>query len=256
MVPKIIHYVWLGDSEKSELIKNCMSTWKKYMPDYEIKCWDMNNSPDIPWVRECIKAKKWAFASDYIRLYALYTEGGIYLDTDILVKKSFDDFLDLPFFSAVEFNPKMLKESGSIKKINSDGVKLDSEANIVGMTVQTGIIGAEKGQKIVKEVMEFYHNNHFLKEDGTPDLTLTIPNIFSRILEKYGFRYCNKKQILDNGKIVLFDSSVFASGLQYTHPDNYAIHCYTTTWADLNPVQSFIKKMKLFVKGIMIKSNL
>ena len=84
-IPKIIHYVWVGGSDKSNDIKKCMKTWNKYLKDYEIKEWNENNF-DIyahPFTREAYKAKKWAFVSDYIRAKVLYEEGGIYLDTSI-----------------------------------------------------------------------------------------------------------------------------------------------------------------------------
>ena len=84
-IPRKIHYVWLGSAPLPASVKDCIKSWEKYMPDYSIKCWneksfDINS---VPWVKEAIQQKMWAFASDYIRLYALYTEGGIYLDTDV-----------------------------------------------------------------------------------------------------------------------------------------------------------------------------
>ena len=255
MVPKIIHYIWLSGEEKPELIKNCMETWSKVMPDYEVKCWTMENIPHNDWVDEAIKAKKWAFASDYIRLYALYTEGGIYLDSDVVVKKNFDEFLKYPYFTSIEYNPKILKESGSDKKLKSDGTKRHPDDKIVGLTIQAAIVGSEKGQEQVKKAMEYYENHHFLKEDGTPDISTTAPNVMAAVLENYGFKYFNKEQILNNGNIAIFDTKVFASGLQYTHPENYAIHVYTTAWQDWSFSQRLVRKLKLFIKGILIKLN-
>ncbi|MDY5122302.1 MAG: glycosyltransferase [Treponema sp.] len=255
MVPKIIHYIWLSNDEKPELIKNCMATWNKVMPDYTIKCWNMTNIPHNQWVDEAIKARKWAFASDYIRLYALYTEGGIYLDSDVVVKKSFDEFLNKPFFTSIEYNPKIYKDTGSNKLVKKDGTKEHPDDRIVGMTLQAAIVGSEKNNPIIKECMEYYESHHFLKEDGTPDMSFTAPNNMAAVMERYGFKYFNKEQVLDEGRIQIYDTKIFASGLQYTHPDNYAIHCYTTAWADLGLIQKLIKKLKLFVKGILIKRN-
>lgn len=104
MIPKVIHYVWLGKGEKNERIKHCIDSWKKYLPDYEIKEWNEDNF-DINYndfTKKAYEEKKYAFASDVIRLYALYTEGGIYMDTDVEVYKPLDEFLDQEGFTGFE----------------------------------------------------------------------------------------------------------------------------------------------------------
>ena len=93
MIPKVIHYCWLSNDPYPDKIRKCMDTWKKVLPDYQIKLWntenfDMSKAP--AYVREAFEQRKWAFASDYIRMYALYTEGGVYLDSDVKVLKSFE----------------------------------------------------------------------------------------------------------------------------------------------------------------------
>lgn len=94
MIPKIIHYCWFGKGKKNRLIKRCIRSWKKRMPDYEIICWNEDNFDytSVPFVKEAYEQKKWAFVADYVRLYALFHYGGIYLDTDSEVYKSFDFF--------------------------------------------------------------------------------------------------------------------------------------------------------------------
>ena len=89
MIPKIIHYCWLSGEPFPKKIKKCIDSWKKKLPNYEIRCWNMDNFDihSVRFVEEACSVKKWAFAADYIRLYALYTEGGIYLDCDVFVKK-------------------------------------------------------------------------------------------------------------------------------------------------------------------------
>lgn len=86
MIPKIIHYCWFGGKEMPALLQLCIASWKKYLPDYQIKCWDETNFDFnmAPLCKEAYAAKKWAFVADYCRIYALYTEGGIYMDTDIM----------------------------------------------------------------------------------------------------------------------------------------------------------------------------
>src|SRR5690606_40794226 len=100
MIPKKIHFCWLSGDEYPDLIKKCVNTWKEKLPDYEFILWDTNRF-DLDsniWVKQAFETKKYAFAADYIRLYAVYNYGGIYLDTDVEVIKSFEDLLDLPYF--------------------------------------------------------------------------------------------------------------------------------------------------------------
>ena len=97
MIPKIIHFCWLSGEPYPARIRKCMETWRKAMPDYERKLWSLDNF-DITsapqFVRDAVAARKWAFAADYIRMYALHTEGGFYLDSDVVTLKRFDDFLN------------------------------------------------------------------------------------------------------------------------------------------------------------------
>ena len=97
MIPKILHYCWFGRGQMGPVALKCMESWKKYCPDYQIKVWNEDNF-DIgqnTFVKEAYEEKKWAFVTDYVRLYALYTEGGIYLDSDIELLKNLDDLLSL-----------------------------------------------------------------------------------------------------------------------------------------------------------------
>ena len=95
MIPKIIHYCWFGGNPLPELAIKCIESWKKYLPDYEIKEWNESNF-DInccAYVREAYEAKKWAFVSDYARFWILYQHGGLYFDTDVELIKSIDDLI-------------------------------------------------------------------------------------------------------------------------------------------------------------------
>lgn len=104
MIPKIIHYCWLSGDPFPEKIQHCINSWRKVLPDYEFVLWDTKRFPLelSPWVKEAFKAKKYAFAADYIRVYAIYHYGGIYLDCDVEVIKRFDDLLHLPYFVGEE----------------------------------------------------------------------------------------------------------------------------------------------------------
>ena len=105
-IPKVILYCWFGRGEKPELAKKCIESWKKYCPDYEFKEWNEDNF-DIhsnKYVEQAYNARKFAFVTDYVRLYALYYEGGVYMDTDVEVLKPIDEFLKHKAFSSFENN--------------------------------------------------------------------------------------------------------------------------------------------------------
>ena len=130
MIPKIIHYIWVGGKEKPVDIKRCMATWKKHLEGYKVIEWNESNF-DIeqhPFVKAAYEAKKWAYVSDYIRAYAIYNYGGIYLDTDILLLDNFDDFLNHRAFVGFE-NPNY---------------------------PFTAAFGAEKGHPLVKDMLDYY----------------------------------------------------------------------------------------------------
>jgi mannosyltransferase OCH1-like enzyme len=94
MIPKKIHYCWFGLNQKSDLNKKCLESWRRLLPDYEIKEWNENNSPlHHEYCQASYRQGLWSRLSNYIRLFALYTEGGIYLDTDVEVLKSFSPFI-------------------------------------------------------------------------------------------------------------------------------------------------------------------
>src|ERR1700733_1977759 len=118
-IPRRIHYCWLSDDPLPELNQRCVDSWHRFMPDYEIVRWDMKRAAtfDARFLREAISVRAWAFATDYIRLQAIALEGGIYLDTDVEVFRSFDRFLSNRAFSAIEHWPE-------IKLISIDGAML------------------------------------------------------------------------------------------------------------------------------------
>ena len=124
--------------------------------------WDMSrfDISSVPWVEQACAAKKWAFAADYIRLYALYNYGGIYLDSDVEVLKSFDDLLELPYFFGREHTPDRIENQDSI---------------------EAATFGAGKGLPFLKRVMEFYERHDFVDDNGYMDTT-TLPTVLARKL--------------------------------------------------------------------------
>lgn len=170
MIPKIIHYCWFGKSEMPEMAVKCMASWHKYMPDYQYKLWNEDNFDvnSVPYVKEAYECGKFAFVTDYVRLFALYTEGGIYMDTDVEVLKPYDDLLTLPAFTGYE------------------GSKY--------LPPVTGTMASEAGGAWVKEQLSAYNGLHFVQEDGSMDLTTNTSRI-SSIMKKGGFIQDGKKQV-------------------------------------------------------------
>ena len=162
-IPKIIHYCWLSGKPYPELVQRCMQSWKEKLSDYEFILWDMNRFDihSVSWVEQACAAKKWAFAADYIRLYALYNYGGVYLDSDVEVLKPFDGLLDRPYFFGREHTPDRIENQDSI---------------------EAATMGTEKGFPFLKKVMGFYEGHEFIDADGNLDTT-TLPTILARMLK-------------------------------------------------------------------------
>ena len=240
MIPKKVHYVWLGGGKQTPSVTKCINSWRKVMPDYEIKCWSENNFDidSVPWVKEAIEHCKWSLASDYIRHYAIYTEGGIYMDTDVMVYKSFDEFLNNGFFTSVEFHPALFEAHGK-KDINQDGVPSKEGNEVCCLGMLAALFGAEKGNPFIKECMDFFGTRHFVGEDGGLFMDLINPSVMPMLAVKHGFRYIDKEQIISNG-IHIYPSWVFAGNSATRRVDSYSMHFCDSSWRDY----SFPRKIK------------
>lgn len=206
-IPKIIHWCWVGPDPVPPFLKDCIKTWKKHMPDYEIKLWDRNSFDfnSVPYVKEAFDARKWAFVADYIRLYALYHYGGIYLDSDVKVFKSFDPFLKDSFFT---------------------GHDIDIEGNVTGP--EAAIMGAEQGHAIIKECLDLYNNIPVIEGEKT-ELKL-IPGLISPILEKIGYKKEDTCQELGTGNRI-YSSKYFVNGNTVKNQKpNFAFHVNAKSW--------------------------
>ena len=169
MIPKIIHYCWFGKGAMPELALKCLESWHRCMPDYEYKLWNEDNFDvdSTSYTKEAYEARKFAFVSDYVRLWALEREGGIYMDVDFEVYKPFDDLLTWKSFAGFEgsnHSPLMM-----------------------------GVIASEAHGEWVTEMLEAYQGRHFLNADGTPDLTTNVQFI-SAIMRNNGFVQNGKEQ--------------------------------------------------------------
>ena len=198
-IPRTIHYCWLGGARKPDLIQSCIDSWIRQMPGCDLVCWDETRFDigAVKFVQQACEARKWAFAADYIRLYALYHHGGIYLDTDVRLFKSLDGFLHHAAFSGVEFHPAMFRESA----------KRGSNA---GLGVQPAVMGAEKHHPWIKRVLDFYEDKEFVNDPRFFN-NFIIGGIIAEIsAREFGFAYVPLYQVLKHD-IHLYPPDVFLS---------------------------------------------
>ena len=213
MIPKIIHYCWFGRGPMPELAQRCIESWKKFCPDYEIVAWneDTFNIEDNPYVQEAYTSRKYAFVTDFVRLYALNQYGGVYMDTDVELLAPIDEFLSLEAFSGFESKTR----------------------------VPTGLMASEKGTPLLTELLAYYDNRHFILEDGSLDLKTNIETITS-ILEKHGLQKTGTKQTIAG--LTLFPSEYFCpkdcnTKKLHLTPNSKAIHHFDGSWV---PVENRI----------------
>jgi hypothetical protein len=245
MIPHKIHYIWLSKQKIPNDIKSFMSSWKKYFPDYQIKCWDSTSLDidSVDFVKEAIAKRKWAFASDYIRLYALYTEGGFYFDSDILIKKSLGPFIkDHNFVSAVEYHPSIVKETDMNDYLKEDHHSFDHINSVPGIGMQAAFMGSIKGHPFLEDCMKWYEETHF-SYDLVYKNDLIAPGIYAKKAEKYGFIYRDTEQTLREGMFIL-PSKIIASSPETVTDDVAVIHYCAGSWRKKSVLQKIKEKIK------------
>lgn len=254
MIPKVIHYCWLSRDPLPPEARECIKSWKKYLPDFTVKLWNTDNFDvnSVPFVKEAVAARKWAFACDYIRCYALYTEGGVYFDSDVLVRKNMDFVLQNRAFSAIESYPQLLEEIEKADLIDENGNKRDPNSSIHGLQIQAAILGAEKGHPFFKDCMDYYNSIHFnVGADGIPREEIISPIIMAGIAERYGFKYLNKEQQLAEG-FKLYSTDLFCPQPWMMRPEAVAVHCCNASWRKtLTPWQRLIYSIKTRSKVLL-----
>ncbi len=221
-IPKKIHLIWFGRNPYTAVVEKCIESWKKICPDYEIKLWNEDNF-DVDsniFTQEAYRTRKWAFVSDYVRLYALYNEGGVYIDSDVEILKPINDILE-----------------------NKHVVTGYSSSN----WIPTGFMAAEKGNIWIKELMNYYEGRHFIKPDGSYDMKVNNVIITEISKEKFGFKVGD--MLIQNGNVSLYPQPYFhpfprraldyskidlekAKGYFGITQDTYCIHYGTATWVD------------------------
>jgi mannosyltransferase OCH1-like enzyme len=198
MIPKKIHYCWFGESEMPALQKACIETWKQHLADYELIKWDETNSPKNDYIAYHLREGNWAFVSDYVRLHAIYTEGGIYLDTDFEVLKPFEQLLETNGFVAYQDD----------------------------VLINNAIAGGTKGNPYFKDCME-YMVNRFEQNDTYHISPIVSTNVFQS--KKYDVKVYDKEVFYPYNP---YDTSrkIKILMINMITENTYAIHHWAKSW--------------------------
>ena len=234
MIPKLIHLCWLSGDPYPPKIQFCIDSWKRLLPDYEIMLWDTKRFDvnSIPWTKQAFEAKKYAFVADYIRLYAVYNYGGIYLDSDVEVIRSFDDLLHLPYFTGIEVGP--------------DGVEMAA-------------FGAEKGTGWIRYMMDYYEDRNFIKENGEMDFVPMPAAMGNWIRKKYYWTHIRTPEEFDPDPsrfcvlpvywFCAHPSDRVHDAFYYITEETRCIHHYANSWTEEEYVGGPLHKLYYKITG-------
>lgn len=216
MIPKIIHYCWFGGNPLPELEQRCLASWHKYMPDWEYKWWneetfDISSAPI--YVRQAYEARKYAFVSDYVRLWALEQYGGVYMDLDFMVYRPFDELMDkYPAFAGYE------------------GCKRHA--------VMQGVIASEPHGAWVCDMLSTYETRPFIKPDGSLDMYPNTQYFTDRLITQ-GFKNDGvEKDVFVAGEFFLhvypvyYFCPVLTTGEDVRTEETYCEHMGESSWAE------------------------
>lgn len=230
MIPKKIHYCWFGGNPLPESVRQYIASWKKFCPDYEIVEWnECNFNVECnAYVKEAYQAQKWAFVSDVARLYALTNYGGIYLDTDVEIIRSLDSLLQYPAVVGFETNDRL----------------------------STAFMACEEGNPLFLEFQKQYENQHFLRTDGSYNLTTNVARL-TDLCATYGLKKDGTRQTLNS--VAVFPRDYFSPKDMDTKElhqttNTYAIHFFDGSWRSQEDlyIEKIGKKWKRIPLGSFI----
>lgn len=229
-VPKIVHYCWFGGKPKPASVERYLANWRSLLPGYEVMEWNEGNF-DVdawPYARQALQAGMYAFVSDVARLHALHEKGGVYLDTDVEIRRSFDALL-------------------------SGDVVLGFEE---GFYIATSTMVAPPRSRLIGDFLESYKGRQFLGVDGRPDQTTNV-QVLTSMLVASGLRRDGSAQRLDwRGETVsilereCFSPIDYPNGIDYTDARTFAVHHFGQSWAGLGVrARSSLRKILIRLIG-------
>ena len=226
-IPKIIHFCWFGGKEKPSKVQKCIESWHKYLSDYEFMEWNESNF-DVnsnEYVKQAYQEKKFAYVSDYARIKALYQYGGIYMDTDVMVYKSFNDLLD-----------------------NKCILGFEEENYIV-----TSFMACVPGHDLIKEFINKYENISFFNSDKSLDLTTNVQRL-TQILEGRGLVRDNKPQKVGDIRVYpqeYFSPYDYGNCIRKNTGNTYCEHLFLVSWLPSGTkVKKAIKRVVIPIIGV------
>jgi hypothetical protein len=236
MIPKKIHYCWISGDPYPELIAKCIDSWHRYLSDYEFVLWDAKKIQETSilscvWLKEAYDLNRKESVADYVRIYALFTEGGIYLDSDVEVVKDMSPLLEHQSFMGYE-------------------TKGDFEA---------GIIGAEAGTVWLKDWLDYYQSRHFCNSDGSLLDFQPMPTKLCKVLySSYEIpKEIPKPILIASADLMVFPCDYFSPKNNHTGKvemtkNTYTIHHFDNHWINKNliwHIKKIIHKILIFIFG-------
>lgn len=210
VIPQVIHCCWFGGKPLTPLAQKCIESWNKYLPEYPIITWNEKtfDVDSVPFTQEAYNCKKYAFVSDYVRLWALYHYGGIYMDTDVEVIKDLDKFMNFQAFSGFEQKNYM----------------------------PTGIMAAVPHHPWIHCMLEHYRGRSFFNPDGTMDLKPNVIFMTELAEKEFGLKRGNELQILKDD-VHIFPNDYFCPMVWETReikltPNTHTIHHFAYSWKE------------------------
>lgn len=210
VIPQVIHCCWFGGKPLTPLAQKCIESWNKYLPEYPIITWNEKtfDVDSVPFTQEAYNCKKYAFVSDYVRLWALYHYGGIYMDTDVEVISDLDKFMNFQAFSGFEQDNYM----------------------------PTGIMAAVPHHPWIHRMLEHYRGRSFFDPDGTMDLKPNVIFMTELAEKEFGLKRGNELQILKDD-VHIFPNDYFCPMVWETReikltPNTHTIHHFAYSWKE------------------------
>ncbi|MBO4907495.1 MAG: glycosyltransferase [Bacteroidaceae bacterium] len=224
MIPKIIHLCWFSNDPYPVEIKVCLDSWRRHLPDYEIKRWTYEDAEAIGcgFINQALQQRKWAFAADVVRFYAVYTMGGIYMDSDIFLYRRFDELIPEHGFAT----------------FNEDAWKRER------FGLQAAFFMGEKGNQFCKAMVDFYSRRQFIKDDGSIDQTIS-PFLMLEVAEKMGYKNEDKEQHLES--LTVYPTYLLSPTKKYKrHKDAIGVHRIYGSWRK----RKFGRRIEIWVKHV------
>lgn len=242
MIPKIIHYCWFSGDDLPEQAQKCIKSWQKWLPDYEIKKWTLNDF-DVNTVRltkESLGSRKWAFLTDYVRHYALFNYGGVYLDSDVMLYGDLNKILDADYVSACEYHPTYDQKIRNKKerRINDSGKRIGDSLEVLSIGVQAAVLASVPRHPLSKRILDFYQD---LDLESILKNNYLAPTVIAYNMEQCGFLYIDKEQNLKEG-IHLYPTQIISHYTQ-KNKKSIAVHWCAGSWVEKSFSEQIRRKM-------------